>query len=249
MMLAMESPERPGTARQGRLSLALIRLWMKQARVVASERLADRFQLITLEGAALEGVAWAPGQKVQIAMGSAFVTRTYTPIEWNTAAGRFCILGYAHGDGPGSAWVRGVRPGDACDIFGPRASLDLRALSGPLAVFGDETATGLAYAATHHDRTRRVVAHFEVDDMEAAKRVTAQLELGDAALFARRRDDAHVAAMEAALPALVAAGASFVLAGKAGTIQRLRQSLRQQAVPAARVATKAYWAPGKTGLD
>jgi hypothetical protein len=55
--------------------------------------------------------------------------------------------------------------------------------------------------------------------------------------------------MEATLPAHIAAGATFVLTGKASTIQRIRQSLKQQAVPTGRILTKAYWAPGKTGLD
>jgi NADPH-dependent ferric siderophore reductase len=127
---------------------------MKPATVTANEPLADRFRLITLEGDALKGVGWRPGQKVQVAMGSAFVTRTYTPIEWNASAGRICFLGYAHGDGPGSAWVRAVAPGDTCDIFGPRGSLDTSALSGPLVIVGDETSIGLAYAAVRQDRPR-----------------------------------------------------------------------------------------------
>lgn len=246
-MLPLHAPEPP--AAPGPLSRTLLRLLMKRATVVASERLADRFWLITLEGPALEGAAWTPGQKIQIAMGSAFVARTYTPIEWNASAGRACILGYAHGDGPGSAWVRDARPGTECDVFGPRASLNLSRLSGPLAVFGDETAIGLAYALVHQDRNRSVACHFEVGDAASAAQVTAQLGIGDAVLFAKDRDEAHLDAMTTALPALVGTGAAFVLAGKAGTVQRLRQSLRRQGVPAARIATKAYWAPGKTGLD
>ncbi|UYY57002.1 siderophore-interacting protein [Sphingomonas sp. S2-65] len=119
------------TREPGRLSKAMMRLWMKTATIVATERLADRFHLITLEGPALADVPWLPGQKVQIAMGSAFVTRTYTPVEWNPSTGRTCILGYAHGEGPGSAWLRTVAPGDECSIFGPRASLDLSRVRGP----------------------------------------------------------------------------------------------------------------------
>lgn len=246
-MLAADSPERPTAARPaGRLSRALMRLLMKRATIVAGEWLADRFRLITLEGEALAGVAWAPGDKIQIAMGSAFVARTYTPIEWNAATGRACILAYAHGDGPGSRWVRTLAPGDECDLFGPRASIDLRRLPGPIAIFGDETAIGLAHAATWHDPERRVAACFEVDDIAGARQVATHLDLPDAMLFGRRPGDAHIAEMEAALPALAAAGATFVLAGKATTIQRLRQTLH---LPAPRVATKAYWAPGKTGLD
>ena len=65
-MLPMESPERPVAKAPGRIGQALIRLLMKRATVTASERLADGFRLITLEGPALEGIAWTPGQKIQI---------------------------------------------------------------------------------------------------------------------------------------------------------------------------------------
>ncbi len=248
-MPAMDSLERPAPRTPGRLGKALLRLLMKRATVVATEQLADRLRLITFEGPALAGVAWTPGQKIQLAMGSVFVARTFTPIDWDASTGRTRILGYAHGEGPGSAWVRGVAPGDECDIFGPRASLDVRCLAGPLAVFGDETSIGLARALASQDRTRSFSCHFEVEDVESGRQVLAHLGLEAAALSARSQDDAHLEEMEAALPALVATGASFVLTGKAGTIQRLRGILKQQAVPAARVVAKAYWAPGKTGLD
>lgn len=246
-MLAPDSLDRPAARPSGRIDQALRRLLMRPAAVVANEELSHRFRLITIEGPALAGVAWTPGQKIQIAMGSAFMTRTYTPIEWNAVAGRTCILGYAHGEGPGSAWVRDGQPGDACDIFGPRGSLDASRLPGPLALFGDETAIGLAYALARQDRF--VTSHFEVDDADDACRAAEQLGLERVALYPRRPDEAHVAGMEAALPPLLAADASFVLAGKAGTVQLLRQALKRAGVPSARVLTKAYWAPGKTGLD
>ena len=242
-------PDKPAAKEPGRLSRAVARLWMKPATVTANERLADRFHLITLEGEALAGVTWRPGQKVQIAMGSAFVTRTYTPIEWDASAGRTCILGYAHGDGPGSAWVRTVTAGDRCDIFGPRASLDIGSLSRPLVIVGDETAIGLAYAATRQDPSRRVTSCLEVEEGDAVQRVLGSLDLRDVSLVARRADTAHLGALEASIEEGVAVGASFVLAGKSMTIQRLRQSLKQHSVPATRFIIKAYWAPGKTGLD
>ncbi|WP_044332671.1 siderophore-interacting protein [Sphingomonas hengshuiensis] len=247
-MLAAGSPER-ATKEPGRFSKAVMRLWMKPATIVANEQLADRFHLITLEGPALADVAWLPGQKVQIAMGSAFVARTYTPVEWNPSTGRMCILGYAHGDGPGSGWVRTVAPGDRCDIFGPRASLDLSCLPGPLLVVGDETSIGLVYAAIHQDPTRAVSACLEVEDVESARRVAAHLGLDPLALVVRKGGNGHIFAMEAGLSEAAAAGASIVLTGNARTIQRLRQVLRSQPFPAARLLAKAYWAPGKTGLD
>jgi NADPH-dependent ferric siderophore reductase len=55
--------------------------------------------------------------------------------------------------------------------------------------------------------------------------------------------------MEAAIPALIADGAAFMLTGKADTIQRLRHCLKRYAVPRAIIHTRAYWAPGKAGLD
>ena len=245
----MDALATPPVREPGRLSRAVARLWMKPATVAANERLADRFHLITLEGDALKTVTWRPGQKVQIAMGSAFVTRTYTPIEWNVSAGRVCILGYSHGDGPGSAWVRTAAPGDACEVFGPRASLDIGGLSGPLVIVGDETSIGLAYAASHQDPTRRVTSCFEVEDEVGARQVMASLDIQGATLVARRADGAHIAALEASLSDPVAGGDSFVLTGKAATIQTLRRNLQRKSVPTTRLSTKAYWSPGKTGLD
>jgi len=248
-MLPAKSPDRAASGAQSRLSRMLVNLLMKRARVVAAETLAERYRLITLEGPALERVAWIAGQKVQIAMGSAFVTRTYTPIEWNASAGRACILGYAHGDGPGSAWVLGVRPGDECDVFGPRSSLDVRHLPGPLVLLGDETSIGLAFALVQQDPARLVTCGFEVDDVDACRQVAARLGLEDAMIFAKSADGTHLGAMAAMMSPRAQAGMAFVLTGKAGTIQALRQDLKRHGVPAARVATKAYWAPGKVGLD
>ena len=233
----------------GRLSDVMRRLIMRRATVAACETISERFRLLTLEGPALRGVAWVPGQKVQIAMAEPFVTRTYTPIEWDASTGRTRILCYAHGTGPGSVWVRDVKPGDECDVFGPRSSIDLRAISGPLALFGDETSIGLACALSAEHRAWSAALYFEFSDMKAGSDVLQHLGLRYAALFEKQTDDAHAEQMEAALPALAASGAAFVLAGKAGTVQRLRQSLKRLDVAASRITTKAYWAPGKVGLD
>lgn len=248
-MLAVGPHEQPVAKAPGRLSQALLRLLMRRTKIVATEWLGDHCKLITLEGLALEGVAWTPGQKVQIAMGSAFVARTYTPIEWNASTGRTCILGFEHGDGPGSRWVRGVEPGDECDIFGPRTSLDVRRAPGSIALFGDETSIGLAYALAHQNRARSLACFFEIEDVENARQILRQLEMGEAELFPKQIDGAHLEAMDARIPALLAPGTHFVLTGKATTVQRLRQSLKRYAIPPANITTKAYWAPGKTGLD
>jgi NADPH-dependent ferric siderophore reductase len=242
------TPDRAAKA-PGRIGKTLISLFMKRASVTAIDDVADRFRLVALEGAALRGVIWTPGQKVQIAMGSAFVARTYTPIEWDNATGRTRILGYAHGEGPGSAWLAGLKVGDECDLFGPRNSLAAHQLIGPLAVFGDETSLALGYALANQDRARPVFCFFEVGDMAAAEQVGTALDVGNVTLFARRGDDAQVAQMASMLPGLVEADAAFVLTGRASSIQRLRHELKRLGVSANRIVTKAYWAPGKTGMD
>ncbi|MXP26823.1 siderophore-interacting protein [Altererythrobacter indicus] len=216
--------------------------------VVACEDMGAGFRLLTLESAALKGVRWTAGQKIQIATGSPSVTRTYTPIEWNTKAGRFCILGYAHGDGPGSNWLRTLSTGDECYLFGPCASLDVSDTASPLALFGDETSMGLAYALTYQYPERPVTCQFEVDKVAGCEKVMTQIGLCNATLVRRRSSDAHLDEMEAALTGCVSIATTFVLTGKTSTVQRLRQRLKLWDVPAHRIIAKAYWAPGRTDL-
>jgi NADPH-dependent ferric siderophore reductase len=246
----MAAVSNPLPGRQpGRLGRALIRMLMKQARVVDVEPVTANFRLITLESSDFKGLSWVPGQKVQIAMGSAFVARTFTPIEWDAVAGQTRILGYAHGSGPGSAWVCGTKPNDECDVFGPRTSLDVSHTGGTCVMLGDETSIGLAYALGQHSPGRVPQCLFEVSTIANTREVLARLDLRGAELFERKENDVHLEDIERRLPALAATGTSFVLTGKASFIQRLRRVLKNQGVPASRLMAKPYWAPGKTGLD
>ncbi|MET0790598.1 MAG: siderophore-interacting protein [Polyangiaceae bacterium] len=249
-MSASEQPERPAAQRPATVARVLRRLFGKHGTVTAVDSIGAQFRLVTVTGPELAGVAWSPGQKVQVAMpSSSFAARTYTPIDWDAETGQTRLLGYAHGDGPGSRWLRDIALGDECDFFGPSGSLDARRLRGQLAVFGDETSIGLADALARQDRRRPVHCYLEVVDLGSAERVIEKLGIENVTFFSKQPGDAHLEGMEAALPSLNALGSSFVLTGKASTIQRLRRSLKLHAVPTARLATKAYWAPGKTGLD
>ncbi|MFL9924089.1 siderophore-interacting protein [Herbaspirillum lusitanum] len=245
------APDRNATAPRppGRLSRALIRMLMKQARVAGTEALAENFRLLTLESPAFKQLPWLPGQKIQITMGSAFVARTFTPIEWDQAAGRTRILGYMHGHGPGSSWLRDASPGDECHVFGPRASLDLSQADGMCIMLGDETSIGLAYALHRQVSGIPLQTLFEVSDRASALAVLARLDLDGVELFERRENDAHLTQIEHRLPALAATQASFILTGRAAFIQRLRSALKSLGVPGSRLKAKAYWAAGKTGLD
>lgn len=233
----------------GRLTQALIRMFMKHTFVLGVEPIGEGFQLITLESPDFKGVTWIPGQKIQLALGASFTSRTYTPIEWDAVAGRTRIIGYVHGAGPGADWVRTAQPGDECEAFGPRASLDVSRLSGPILLFGDETAFGLALAMRRQPYADAVQFIFEVNSIEKSEHVLSHLGFGARRTFERQAGDTHLQDIEQLLPAFAQSNATFVLAGKSTSVQRVRQALKGLDVPTTRVMTKAYWAPGKTGLD
>ena len=221
---------------------------MRPARVAAVEVLSEHFRLVDLEGEALTDIAWAVGQKVQISMGTGLTTRTYTPISWDAGRGGTRLLAFAHGDGPGSRWAGGLCKGDTCQFFGPRRSLDLSDPGAPVVLFGDETSFGLA-AALRAMSGFSLTCMFEATDIAESRPVLERVGLGDATLIARATDDAHLAATAVEVAAHAASGAHFVLTGKARSIQHVSRVLKTEGVGSSRVKAKAYWAPGKVGLD
>lgn len=239
---------KPIAARPGRLTQLVFDLFMKHATVAGTEIVAPAFHLVTLESPQFKTVVWTPGQKLQIGIGHSFTNRTYTPIEWDRAAGRTRFLAYIHGSGPGSDWVRDLTPGDDCEVFGPRSSLDLGNLPRPTVLFGDETSFGVAIAVARK-AAGPMRYLFEVNAPGIADEVLRRFGVANAELFQRLPNDAHMPPIAKPLIAAAAAGSTFVLTGKASSIQRLRQALKALDVPSSRIMTKAYWAPGKKGLD
>jgi NADPH-dependent ferric siderophore reductase len=231
------------------LAKVVLALFTKQATVTEAKALDERFTVITLQSPAFQGVRWVAGQKMQIMLGTSFVARTYTPMDWNPETGCTRLLAYAHGDSPAGQWLATLSAGDRVHVFGPRNSLDLAGIASPIVVLGDETSIGLAYAIQQQNPTLAVLCMLEVNAREHTQVVLTRLPVGTAELFERQPDEQHLQALEQNLPALVASGATFVLTGKASTIQRVRRVLKSLGTPAARMPTKAYWAPGKTGLD
>jgi NADPH-dependent ferric siderophore reductase len=220
---------------------------MRPARVAAVETLSPRFRLIALEGEALKGVAWLPGQKVQVAIGSGLSSRTYTPVSWDADAGWTRLLAFLHGDGPGSRWAASLRQGDGCQFLGPRSSLDLSGTDAPAMLFGDETSFGLGAALQRESAAAELV--FEVSDAAESRAVLTAIGLAQATVVERREGDTHLAAIGADLSRHVARGARFVLTGKAQSIQSVSKALKKSGVASSSVKSKAYWSPGKTGLD
>ena len=239
------------TKRLGRLEGAVSKLFCKQATVSSLRDLASGFRLVTLAGDDLRGVDWTPGQKVQLMLGG-WVQRTYTPLSWDANGGVVELLAYVHGEGPGAAWARELVAGASCAVFGPRSSLDLQRLARPALLFGDETSFGLAHAL-RFTQARAAGVHLvlEVSSKQVSSSVLDAIAVAGAHLVERSSGDEHLSEVRELATRLVETHsiAAGVLSGKAPSIAHVSKHLRQLGLPRAQLQTKAYWAPGKTGLD
>lgn len=230
---------------------AVLKLFTRRAEIASVEPLGDHFRLLTLAGEDLKDTAWIPGQKVQMSLGG-WVHRTYTPLVWDRVHGTTQLLGYVHGNGPGSAWIASAARSAPCTLLGPRSSLDLTAVSRPLAFFGDETSFAAAASLrVTSGGTSDVSFFFEVSSVVDALPVLERIGVDDALVVARTAGDRHLDEIQARLLRLFEKrfATQAVLTGKASSIQRVQQSLRRAGISSKQLKTRAYWAPGKTGLD
>ncbi len=238
--------------RQGSTERSVVPSWVDRmffttATVAKVADIAESFRLIELEGPALRKSRGGPGDKIQV-RAARFGMRTYTPVGWDADRGRTRICAFTHGAGPGARWVSTLREGDPCSFFGPRGSVSLAKITGPIVLFGDETSLGIAAAlsALGVPGSRIVL---EATSSAAATRVVNTLELGSTDVVAKTSDDAHLQrASELVAEAATASDVTVVLTGRARSIVEVRRLLRQRSVSAA-IKSKAYWADGRTGLD
>lgn len=226
------------------------RFIFRDASVQQVRDLSPRFRWLELAGADLCNASWSAGDKVQVFLPKVGM-RTYTPLAWDTARGTTQLLVYLHGATPGAQWGRNVQVGDRCQFLGPRGSLALTALRGPVVLFGDETSFAVAHALRGlRPGSDEVEQVFEVSSRSEAGDVLPQFGQERSALIEREPGDAHLPEVAARLQAAVAArpGAHLVMTGRAQSIQRLREQLRRAGVGAEQ-KVKAYWSQGKAGLD
>jgi len=229
---------------------SLKRLLFRELMVTRLTHLSEHFERIDFASDALRGVRFAPGDKLQISFDGG--PRTYTPFRFDGAIGSLSILLYLHGDGPSARWAKELKEGDRAFAFGPRSSLDFASATSPIALFGDETSFGLARALREAENgTSQLACVFEVTHSRESKAVLDALDLQNAELVERRSDDAQLSEVEARLRASIThdAGTRLVLTGKAQSIQTLRQRLKAEPAAHTTQRVKAYWSPGKRGLD
>jgi ferric-chelate reductase (NADPH) len=236
--------------RAGLLESAMHKLFMRHVHVLDIEDVGSAYRIVTLGGESLRDISWTPGDKIQIQLGG-WVQRTYTPMDWDAENGLTRILVYMHADAPGTRWARAILEGDSCVIFGPRKSIDRSQLRGPVMFFGDETSLGAATALFNDVSSPAAQLLFEVSTLAETTPVLERLRLNDARLCVRLENDRHFAELEENMSSFLQAhaAADIVLTGKATSIQHITRLLRQRGTVAGRRHSKAYWAPGKTGLD
>ena len=233
----------------GFVEATFVKYFTRKAKIASVEVMSEHFKLVTLSGDELKDHVFVVGQKTQIPVGG-LSTRTFTPITWDSVLGRTKFLAYCHSDTPAAELIGALKEGGDIAMFGPRSSLDLSALASPALLFGDETSFGLA-ASLAASGVSDVAFLFEVTSVTEAKAVLGALGISNAALVERMAGDMHLDQLESQMMQMVEARkpTQFVLTGKSVSIQRLSRALKAQGVTTTAIKAKAYWAPGKTGLD
>jgi len=224
------------------------RFFFHDATVTSVREVSPQFREVELEGPALRGLEWRPGDKVQVFLPETG-TRTYTPLRWDAQKGTTAFLIYLHGASPGASWGRELRVGARTQFFGPRRSLSLDDVSAPIVFFGDETAFGVAHALARAAASREFLPVFEVSQRVESSPVLRELGFEDRDVE-RTSGEAHLAEVHERLRSALQThpSACLVMTGKAQSIQTLKARIKADGLgPSTRV--KPYWSVGKTGLD
>jgi ferric-chelate reductase (NADPH) len=217
---------------------------LPRAHVTKVERLSPRFTRVTLAAGSFRKASWIPGARLQLRTQSGSLAfRTYTPIGWDNERGTTELLAFTHGDGPAARWFGQVQVGTTCHVFGPRRSIDLTGMTGPVVFVGDESSVALACAL-------RTVADdvsylFESRDPAGLEQILAGLGLTERVTVIAKDADL----LSLARGAAVDRPYTVVVTGDAATVHAVRRDTRGWPRRPAQLTGKAYWAEGRTGLD
>jgi NADPH-dependent ferric siderophore reductase len=239
------------TSFQERLRRGLSQLMFKELVVDSARDVSPSFRRLRVTGPWLRTTTVSPGDKLQIMIDESG-PRTYTPFAHDTTTGTFDLLAYVHAETPASSWIREARPGTKFRAFGPRGSLALATLPGPIVLFGDETSFGVARSLQLARGTSDGLSFvFECSHAIESTAVLADLSLKSHVVVERQPERAHLEQVFRHLGAALErhSGAHLVLTGHAQMIQALRARLKTQPFALAGQKVKAYWADGKRGLD
>jgi ferric-chelate reductase (NADPH) len=233
------------------LSSAIEKLVFRPVTITGVEAIGKNFRLLNMQGVGFESVNCIPGQAVQIYLGN-LTKRAYTPMNLNPDAGSASFLFYLHGKEPGSAWAASARAGNICQVMRPKNSIDFTSFTESALFFGDETS--LAAAQALHECRRQTVPSryvFEVNAPAEAEMILRRLGVTHASLVQKREDGSHLTDVISQMAAQAARIQSpqWIFTRQARSIQSIQKGLKQGGVSLSGSKVKAYWSPGKTGLD
>jgi ferric-chelate reductase (NADPH) len=160
-----------------------------------------------------------------------------------------------------------MKAGDGCRVMRPKESLDFTNFEGHAIFFGDETSIAAAYAlesCARADTRHRYV--LEVTSVAEAKSVLNSLGLRDVTLYQRTDEGEHLEGVVRKLAQSAGRNvegsddsdktdksggrvSQWIFTGQARSIQRVQKGLRELGVEVLRSKVRAYWSPGKTGMD
>jgi ferric-chelate reductase (NADPH) len=217
------------------------------AKISSTRNISAAFRMITLGSPAFTGAAWQPGQKLQINTGD-WDVRTYTPLSLDPKAGEIKILAFLHGDGPGATWAKNVKGGDLCDVLGPRPSLAVSDFSRPVILFGDETSLAVASTIVPLHKDSKFI--FEASSVDEVNAILQEIGIPQSGVVPKSAEDGH---LEEAFGLIkrwaINQDYQLVLTGKAQSIQKIRNLIKEEHLPFTSSKVKAYWSEGKEGLD
>ena len=209
---------------------------LKEARVVSAEDVSPCFRKLVLRADAVS--APEPGSRIQILVPGDEV-RTYTPI---ASGDTLVLLGARHAGGPGAAWIGAAQVGEGVQFVGPQRSLSLPA--GPVIMVGDETSVAVA-ASFEAARPGQVHGIFAARDPEATRLAAQSVGLERAQALPASDLSGVVEAVGVARGERP--GAAVAITGGSELVVAVRAALRNAGV--GELKTKAYWIPGRAGLD
>ncbi|MFT3837896.1 MAG: siderophore-interacting protein [Myxococcaceae bacterium] len=219
-------------------------LFSTPARVVEIEEFGPRLRRVVFESPVFKRVRPETGYQVEFRV-STTAFRHYTLSDLDIAHGRCEMILFAHGEGPGSRWVRGLRAGDEPRLLGPGKPFSLDARASRHVLLGDESCLGLFRALFRSARGTELRGAVELDSGNEA-----WLERLGVTLEAQTRTALRGAALTGWLRRQAApqADTTFYLAGHAQTVAVLRRQLLSAGVQRRAVHVRAYWADNKLGL-
>ncbi len=219
---------------------------MHPVTVMHTETPYPGFRSVRFEGP-LQKCRYTPGNVVEFRVNDTDY-RHYTPSSFDSEKGICEILFYLHDRGPGSAWASQLSIGDSLRLMGPGGRISFREASSRHIVFGDETSVGLGLAIQNECRARKAEVTIII---EADKTCHEFVGKNGPDWFSLDRQDPHWERLildTAGKRGGFLTGTSFYLSGRAKSIQRLRNLLKENGVEARQIFTEPYWEEGKKGL-